>query len=278
MTFTEPGSPLLSISEATVVKSGKRILDNLTLNVLLGSHTAILGANGSGKSSLIKLITRQYYPIARRDDKPTVSILGKDRWDVFELRSFLGIVSADLFQDFIQLPETTGIEATLSGYFAAIGLAPHHKVTDAMRQGAYDALDRVNARHLENRPIGEMSTGEARRILIARAIVTKPIALILDEPTTGLDIAARDRFLRIIRGLAEGGTTIVMVTHHVEEILPEIEHVIYLKSGRVLADGSKSQLMTAKRLSELFDAKIALHRSGGYYTAQVEEPSLPISP
>jgi iron complex transport system ATP-binding protein len=123
-----------------------------------------------------------------------------------------------------------------------------------------------------------MSTGEARRILIARAIVTKPIALILDEPTTGLDIAARDRFLRIIRGLAEGGTTIVMVTHHVEEILPEIEHVIYLKSGRVLADGSKSQLMTAKRLSELFDAKIALHRSGGYYTAQVEEPSLPISP
>jgi iron complex transport system ATP-binding protein len=266
----EDGASLLSIAGATVVKSGNRILDEISLDVQSGAHTVILGANGSGKSSLIKLITRQYYPLVRHDDRPTVSIFGQSRWNIFELRSLLGIVSSDLASDFLPLPETTGLETALSGYFAAIGLAPHHQVTSEMRDGAYLALERIGASHLADRRIGELSTGEARRVLIARALVTQPKALLLDEPTTGLDIVSRQRFLESVRGLAQTGTTIILVTHHVEEILPEIEHVIFIKNGKIWADGKKSALLNTKALSSLFDSQISLRKAGGYYSAHVE--------
>jgi iron complex transport system ATP-binding protein len=263
-------SPLLSVEHATVVKSGKRVLDDLSLEVRLGRHTAILGPNGSGKSSLIKLLTRQYYPLARQDDQPTVRILGEDRWDVSQLRKKLGIVSADMQKSFSDDGSYSGYEVAVSGFFASVGVPAHLRVTDEMRTTAIDALDAIGARHLADRPFGELSTGESRRVLIARALVSQPLALILDEPTTGLDIGAQQAFLDKVRELAQGGTTIVLVTHHIEEVLPEVEHVILLKDGRVFADGLKAEVLTAANLSAQYGLPIHLHSRGSFFSAHVE--------
>jgi len=262
-----PNSPLLLIEHATVVKSGKTVLNDISLSIELGAHTAIIGPNGSGKSSLIKLLTRQYYPLARLDDRPTVRILGQDRWDVFELRSHLGIVSADLHSDFLTEPELTAFDVALSGIFATKGVAPRQRVTDEQRDIAHASLERMAVGFLAERPIGEMSTGEVRRCMIARALVSQPLAVVLDEPTTGLDMVAQQRFLESIRGLAQAGTTIVLVTHHVEEIIPEIRNVVLLREGQIFADGAKSSTLTAANLSSAFGWPIGLDERDQYYSA-----------
>ena len=250
-----------------IIRSGKPILDDLSLSISVGEHTAILGPNGCGKSTLIKLLTRQYYPLVRADDRPTVTILGEDRWNVADLRTKLGIVSTDLHQRFLETGEITGFEAALSGFFASQGLAPHHVVTDTMRDHAHEALVRMGAAHLATREIGTLSTGEGRRILIARALVTKPLALVLDEPTTGLDIVASRKFMDTVRTLAQEGTTVVLVTHHVDEIIPEIEHVILLRTGRVFQDGAKADILTSENLSHLYNAPVTVTKVGDFYSA-----------
>lgn len=259
---------LLKIDNATLVKGGRRILDGLSLEIAEGQHTAILGPNGSGKSSLIKLITRQHYPLARADGSPPITIFGRGRWDVFELRTLLGIVSSDLHHEFVGTRRLHGLEAVLSGFFAGLGLAAHHHVTPAMRQQAQEALAFMEASALAEKPMEEMSTGEARRILIARALVTDPRALLLDEPTAGLDLVARCRFLETVRHVAGRGKTIILVTHHVEEVLPEIGRVILLRDGRVFRDGPKSEVLTTDTLSVLFDASIQVRHQGGYFAAE----------
>jgi iron complex transport system ATP-binding protein len=138
-----------------------------------------------------------------------------------------------------------------------------------MRRSADEALDRVGATHLANTPVGSMSTGEARRVLIARALVHRPRALILDEPTRGLDLVAQHEFMERLRDVATAGTTIVLVTHHPEEIIPEIERVVLLRQGRVAYDGPKPAALTASTLSEVFGAPLAVHESGGYYHIRV---------
>ncbi len=268
---------LLRLHHATVVKPGFRpLLDDISIAIANGEHTAILGPNGSGKSTLIRLITRQYYPLARSDDPP-VRIYGRERWNVAELRTLLGVVSPDAYQlalDGMTHGRTIGIDMVLSGFFASIGLFAHHHVTAAMRQRAAEALDLVEASHLAGKPIAAMSTGEVRRIFIARALVHDPRALLLDEPTAGLDLLAMHRFLATIRRVAQHGKTIILVTHHVEEIIPEIGRVILLKEGRVFRDGPKAEVLTGATLSALYDAPIHV-RAGEYYLASVREINVP---
>lgn len=259
---------LLTINKATVVRGGRRLLDNLSLEIAHGQHTAILGPNGSGKSTLIKLITRQIYPLARPDGVPVVTIFGQARWDVFQLRTRLGIVSADLQQAFTGDTAWRGLEVVLSGFFAGHGLARHHAVTPKMREQAEDALALLEATPLAQKPLAQMSTGEARRILIARALAPNPEALILDEPTAGLDLVARRRFAETLRQVARRGTTVILVTHHVEEILPEINRVVLLREGRVFRDGAKPEVLTSGALSAAFGAPVTVH-SGTYYAAEV---------
>ncbi len=263
---------LLKLDGATLVKGGRRILDGLSLEVSEGQHTAILGPNGSGKSSLIKLLTRQHYPLARADGRPPVSIFGQGRWDIFALRRMLGIVSSDLHSEFTGFGGLTGREVVLSGFFAGLGLAAHHVVTDVMRDRARDTLALMDAEALADKPMEQMSTGEARRVLIARALVPDPRALLLDEPTTGLDIVARRRFLETLRRVAAGGKTILLVTHHVEEVLPEMGRVILMHEGRVFRDGPTPDVLTSESLSALYGVAIRVQRQGGYYAAEVEEP------
>jgi iron complex transport system ATP-binding protein len=273
---------LLELDDASVVLGGTRVLDRLTLSIRVGEHTAILGPNGAGKSTFIKLLTLQQYP-AVEDDRPTteregfsraasIRVFGQDRWDVFELRSKLGIVSADLHDRFVHGNSNgvlTGLDAVVSGFFATHGLFRHQRVTEAMRGQAMEALERVDAARLAHATLDTMSTGEARRVLIARALVHQPAALVLDEPTRGLDVVSRHHFMERVRAVARQGTTILLVTHHIDEIIPEIDRVVLLRRGRIDRDGAKSDVLTAEALSHAFDAPLSVEEAGGYFHVRV---------
>lgn len=264
------GAPIISIRDATVAaENGVRILDGLSFDVREGEHTAVLGPNGSGKSSLLKLVTQHFRPYAHPGKPSPVLLFGKERWNVFELRAHLGIVSAEMHHLFLARHGwLSGGEAVLTGFFASEEIFPHHEVTEDMREQARSALQLLEALHLVRKPLEEMSTGELRRILIARALAPDPRALILDEPAAGLDLVAAHRFLETLRRVARAGTTVVLVTHHVQEIFPEIEHVVLLHQGRVLRDGPKAQVLTDAGLSAAYGAPIHVERQQtGYYTA-----------
>jgi len=263
-------APLISLRSATLVRGGRTVLRDLDFDIRQGEHVAVLGPNGSGKSSFIRLVACQDYPLARDAGEPPVRILGRERWDVFELRSHLGIVSADLHAAFTGgqgFGRTRGLEVVLSGFFASFGLFDHLRVTDAMRARARRALALVEADHLAGQRMDALSTGEARRLLIARALAPDPGALLLDEPTASLDLAVRQRFLGMVSRLAGLGKTVILVTHHVEEVIPEIQRVILLKDGRVFRDGPKEEVLRSPVLSGLFGVSVQVGRHGRHFTA-----------
>jgi iron complex transport system ATP-binding protein len=273
---------LLELNAASVVLGETRVLDRLTLSIRVGEHTAILGPNGAGKSTLIKLLTLQHYPAVEDESRTAeregssraspIRVFGKDRWDVFELRSKLGIVSADLHDRFVHGNSNgvvSGLDAVVSGFFASHGLFAHQRVTDAMRRQGMAALERVDAARLARATLDTMSTGEARRVLIARALVHEPAALVLDEPTRGLDVVSRHHFMEHVRAVARQGTTILLVTHHIDEIIPEIGRVVLLRRGRIDRDGAKAGVLTAEALSHAFDAPLSVEEAGGYFHVRV---------
>ncbi|HET6553886.1 MAG TPA: ATP-binding cassette domain-containing protein [Dyella sp.] len=260
-------APLLQLDDASVMRGDRLILDHFSLRIEAGEHTAILGANGAGKSTLVRLITRELYPLARDDGHASVQVFGRDRWHVSELRGLLGIVSPSLQDDCTSDATLDVSEAVLSNFFAARRLGLDHRITSSMRERADEALAHAGAAHLIGRRMVSLSTGEARRVLIARALVHRPRALLLDEPCAGLDMASRRRFLESLRGLARSGTTLLLVTHHIEEILPEIGRVVLLRDGRMLQQGDKAEVLTDSSLSRAFDMPVHVQRHGEYYSA-----------
>ena len=243
------------------MRGEKVVLHDLTLRIGAGEHVAILGPNGCGKSTLIKTITRECYPLQREGSK--IAILGRDRWDVFSLRSLLGIVSNDLLAQCTR--EFRGEEIVLSGFFSSVGVWPYHHVTDEMRRKAAEVLEQLEIPHLAARAVSEMSSGEAKRVLIARALVHDPQALLFDEPANSLDVLAQHELREIMRKLARSGIGILLVTHHLADIIPEIERVILLRDGRIVADGPKEILLTPGELRNLFGISVDISRRDGYY-------------
>jgi iron complex transport system ATP-binding protein len=220
-----------------------------------------LGPNGSGKSTLIKTITRECYPLVRDDS--SMAILGRTLWNVFELRSRLGIVSPDLLA--ACTTEATGLDLVVSGFFSSTRIFPNHEPLRDHRARAQAALKRMGVLYLAERPVVEMSSGEAKRTLIARALVHEPQTLLFDEPGNTLDLAGQLELREAMKELARAGLGVVLVTHQVSEIIPEIERVVLLRKGRVLADGRKDELLTNDRLSELFGVQVKLFREDGYF-------------
>src|SRR5205809_3621205 len=161
--------PVLELVNASVIKADRRVLDGLTLTIRSGEHTAIVGPNGAGKSVLVRLLTHEDRALVLADGRSPVRVFGDDRWDVFALRSQLGIVSADLHQRFVagnSEGRITGEAAVLSGFLASDGILRYGVVTDQMVVKAREALARMGAVHLADRRMNEMSSGEARRILL----------------------------------------------------------------------------------------------------------------
>lgn len=253
--------PLLAFQHVSVMLGDKEVLHDITLSIGAGEHVAILGPNGCGKSTLIKTITRECYPLALPES--SLTILGRDTWNVFELRPLLGIVSNELMRRCTR--DVTGREMVLSGFFSSIGVQPYHEVTTEMIEKTNQVLELLEVPHLTNREMTEMSSGEAHRLLIGRALVHDPLALLLDEPSNSLDFRAALELRDILRKLAQAGTGILMVTHHLPDILPEIDRVILLRQGRIFADGAKSELLTTERLTGLFGVSVDLARRDGYY-------------
>ena len=259
---------VLELRNATLVRGGTRVLDGLSLAIHQGEHTAILGPNGAGKSSLIRLLTFEDRPRLGENGTAPMRIFGQERWDVSALRTRFGVVTGELDHGFgleTSSGRVSGIDVATSGLLGSHGVFSHHEVSEAMRVRAREALARVEASHLARKPLNEMSAGERRRVLIARALVTRPDALVLDEPTTGLDFVARHTFMESVRRLAQEGTTLILVTHHVEEIVPEIRKVILLRAGKVAFDGEPAEALTPERLTRVFGAPMHVERSGEYY-------------
>jgi iron complex transport system ATP-binding protein len=262
--MTNLSPPLVCLERVTVLRGAREqrpALDDVTLQIAEGEHVCILGPNGCGKSTLIKTITRECYPLAREGS--SISILGRERWNIFELRSRLGIVSPDLLASCTT--DATGRDVVLSGLFSSTRIFPHHHPDPQHLARANETLSRLGIAHLAERAVAEMSSGEAKRTLIARALVHEPQTLLFDEPSNALDIAAQLQLRDTMRGLAQSGLGTLLVTHHVSEIIPEIQRVVLLCEGRILADGLKSSILTAEQLSNLFGVAVRLGQHDGYF-------------
>lgn len=253
-------SPLLfDFHNLSVYRGDRRVLHGLDLQVRQGEHLALLGPNGCGKSTLIKTLTRELYPV---DGEPgfRFEVLGRGDWDVHDLRHMLGIVALDALHFLsheVTLRTVTGRELVLSGFFGGLGLWPHQRVTRAQERRARAVLRFLEIEDLASRPVAEMSSGEQRRALIGRALVHEPAALLLDEPTNSLDPGAVHEFRLLLRKLARAGRTLVLVTHQVDDVIPEIERVLLMRRGRIVADGPRARILTPRALTRLFGVRIA---------------------
>jgi iron complex transport system ATP-binding protein len=261
---TESSPSLLEMKNVTVVRSGKKILDSVSLSVEVGEHVAIIGPNGSGKSSLIKTLTKEYHPLAGADGL-ILKIMGKETWHVFELRKLLGIVSGELQQTCCR--QIRVFDVILSGFFSSIGIYYNHNVTPEMEARAEEILEFLEISHLADRLMCDLSTGEARRVLIGRALVHDPQALILDEPANSLDLKAIHGFRESVRKIAQSGKSVILVTHNLQDVIPEISRVILIKEGKVFKEGRKEEILTDSNLSELFSLPVKVLEYNGYYQA-----------
>ena len=259
--------PFLELSHVNVARGDNTVLHDINLSVGTGEHIAILGPNGCGKSTLIKTITCECYPIVQPETR--VNIFGRERWDLTELKKRLGIVSAELPGK--PTLHTTGRDAVLTGFFSSSTLWPNLTVTPAMQTRADEVLEQIDAANLANKPVGEMSAGQQRRIMIGRALVGSSSAatgnsqmLLLDEPSNALDLSAQRELRNLLRKLAQQGTGILLITHHIADIIPEIDRILLLREGRIIADGPKSQLLTASTLSSLFQTEVQITEKDGF--------------
>jgi len=249
----KPSSAILSVQGLHIERSRTIIIDNISWRVTPGQHWAILGANGSGKTSLLSALTGYLMPTAGE-----ISVLGKryGESDWRELRKRIGIVSSSVRQ--MMGDDEPALETVASGKYAMIDF--WGRITRAEKAAALKLLKQVECGYLADRPWQVLSQGERQRVLIGRALMARPRVLILDEPCAGLDPAAREHFLEFIQALTtkHNAPAVILVTHHVEEIVQGITHVLALKKGQVAAAGPKDETLTSALLSEIFDCKARL--------------------
>ena len=239
------------------------VLENINLKIKEGENWAILGQNGSGKSTLIKLISNDLYPNTKY--KFTKKIFGKERWSIFELKKNLGIITNDLHNYFYEHGNfLTAYEVVLSGFYSSIGVFKHQDFTQEQHNRALEVLEFMEILEIKDKRVHQISTGQLRRCVIGRALIHKPRAFILDEPTVGLDIKAQTSFLKIIRKLSKYAS-IIIVTHHFEEIFPEIDNIALMYNKTIYKKGTKKQILTSENISKVFECDITLAQDNGRY-------------
>ena len=257
---------IIHFENINVAYEDKNVLHNIALSIQEGQHTAILGANGSGKSTLLKLFSNDLYP--RYSEQTRKEIFGKSIWDIWELKRHLGIITNDLHYQFSErAPDLSGFEVALSGFFSSFHLYEHQGFELKHTNKVEEVLAFLEITHLRDKRISEMSTGELRKCIIARALVHNPKAMILDEPTVGLDIKAQLGFVQLLRKIAKE-RTIILVTHHLEEIFEEIRDVVLIKNGSIYAQGAKEMILNDENLSHIFDVPLHVQCEKGRYFVQ----------
>ncbi|HKY70964.1 MAG TPA: ATP-binding cassette domain-containing protein [Nitrospira sp.] len=254
---------ILEINNAQVYRGETCVFADLSFVLEEDRHTAILGPNGAGKSTILKLLAGEVHAVPR--DDTSIRLFGESQWNVWEVRKRLGMVSHDLQHHYME--QVSGLKVVLSGYYASIGTYGHQDFTYAQIARARSVMEDLGISPLTDRKYAAMSTGEQRRCLLARALVHDPSVLVLDEPTSGLDLTATFHYLDLVRGYMRKGKTILLVTHHIHEIPPEITRVVLLKKGKILADGEKKTVLSEKNLSHLFDCPVTLVCANGWYQA-----------
>jgi iron complex transport system ATP-binding protein len=263
---------IVELEHVHVARGSSVVLHDVSLRIGAGESLAILGPNGCGKSTLLKTMTCECYPIATSPlgDQTRVRMFGRERWDLTELKRRLGVVSPELPGK--PTLRTTGFDAVVTGFFSSSTLWPNLTVTAAMRERAEEVLELVGATGFRDRLVGEMSAGQQRRVMIGRALAGATSfgereMLLLDEPSNALDLGAQHDLRLMLRALAQKGVTVMMITHHIADILPEMQRVVMMREGRIVADGKKSDLLTAERLSGLFGREIEVSERGGWWRA-----------
>ena len=255
--------PLLEFDNVSVSRDGRRILDSISVTIEEGENLAILGPNGAGKTAFVRTLTREYYPVI--DNGPVVfKVRGTETWDVFDIRATLGIVSQDLSLAFNR--DIPAREVMLSGFFSSIGLF-RHTVTPEMEERVEEIQKFLGISHLADRSMKKVSSGEARRVLIGRALVHNPKTLLLDEPANSLDLSALHTMRSLCRKISRGGTGIILITHNIADIIPEIHRVILMDRGRFVRDGPKEQVLTDEHIRGLFNVPVHVRNEDGYYYA-----------
>ena len=232
----------LELENVSVKRDGKYILRSITMSIGKGENVAVIGPNGSGKTTLIKLLRGDIYPYYDEENPAKMRIFGMDRWNIFDIRSKMGVVSMDLQSRF--RPDTTVFEVVCSGFFNSLDVFRDQDVTERMAVAVRDSAMMMGVEDILDRPIENLSLGEMRRVLIARAMVTGPDLLVLDEPMTGLDIVMKSKFRAMFDILMERGVSIVMITHDLTDIPESMERIIMIRDGMLFCDGRKEDLLT----------------------------------
>jgi iron complex transport system ATP-binding protein len=256
---------LIDVRNATIFRGTTRVFNNFSLTIEQHEPAVILGPNGSGKTTLLKVINRELYPLHR--DGAWVRILGRENWNVWQLRASIGIVSHDLQHRYRST--ISGLSVVLSGYLSSIGVhgSLAGRISEDQIRHAKSIMRELGIEPFCNTPLRRMSTGQQRRCLLGRALVHNPDTLIFDEPTAGLDIAASFDYLARIRRLSAAGKNIVLVTHLLNEIPPDVNRVILLRAGKIVADGTKDSVLTEDNLRKAYDIDIRVAKVDGYYLA-----------
>ena len=254
---------IIDFQNITVFQGRNKVLDDFSLTIDESQSTVILGPNGSGKTTLLKLLNRELYIVEEKNS--SLKIFEKDRWNVDELRSNLGVVSQHLQYGYSS--SAIGLYVVLSGFYSSDGIWQHQEFDESKLDRAKEVMDLLSITHLKDREFSTMSTGEQRKFLLARSLVNDPAVLVFDEPTSGLDMSTCFQYLEIIRELISMGKKVILVTHHIHEIPPEVTRVILLKEGRVIEDGDKDQILTNTNLTNLFDWPIRVIKENGYFQA-----------
>ena len=254
---------IIDFQNVTVFQGRNKVLDDFSLTIDESQSTVILGPNGSGKTTLLKLLNRELYIVEEKNS--SLKIFEKDRWNVDELRSNLGVVSQHLQYGYSS--SAIGLYVVLSGFYSSDGIWQHQEFDKSKLDRAKEVMDLLSITHLKDREFSTMSTGEQRKFLLARSLVNDPAVLVFDEPTSGLDMSTCFQYLEIIRELISMGKKVILVTHHIHEIPPEVTRVILLKEGRVIEDGDKDQILTNANLTNLFDWPIRVIKENGYFQA-----------
>lgn len=250
---------LIEMQHVRVKRGIREVFSDLSLTLPPDRSSAVIGPNGAGKSTLLKLICRELYPVA--DENSRFEVLGQSAWEIDRLRQRMGVVSQEL-QSRVH-KDSTVLQVVVSQFYSSLTTWVHQSYSKEQIEMAKNLIDFVGIGHLTQNAFAGLSTGEQRRCLLARALIHEPEYLILDEPTAGLDIRATHQYMETMSSLIAAGKKLILVTHHLEEILPQIDWFVFLKDGQVFAQGERSQLLTEDCLSELFDIPIRLEEMGG---------------